>query len=226
MLEPAIPDRGPCCVRGGGACVLRVDHLRERKTGPCFPLTVLACQTHGMGFTLYPPGHVPYGRVAVVRGAPDGGAIVDGPRGVRAFEGTVFAAVLSASEGTAWDRERAGGGELWWGTQWQRVAMATVMCGVSPGLEEAEREMVAAALGVELLLLREQAQAIAAAPGYRRRGQGVCAVLGRLAAGPCLLSRLMASGHLAGLWGLPLWWDTQAAQLRSLAFRGLPAALR
>ena len=119
-----------------------------------------------------------------------------------------------------------GGGGGWGGTQWRRLAVAVRICGVAPALGEKEREVVAAALGIELLLLREQAQRIAVAPGYRRRGQAVCAVLGRLTEGPCLLSRLMASGHLAGLWGPPLWWDTQAAQLRSYTFQGLQAALR
>ena len=204
--------------------MLWVDHLRERKTGPCFPLTVLVCETHEVGFTLYPPGHVPYGRVAVLPVAPDGRAIVDLPCGAEAFEGTVFEAALDASEGAAWDRERAGGSERWWGTQWRRQAVALRICGVLPALGEKEREVVAAALGVELLLLREQAQRIASTPGYRRRGQGVSAVLGRLAVGPCLLWRLMAGGHLAGLWGPPLWWDAQAAQLRSFTFPGVQAA--
>ena len=88
-----------------------VDHVRERKTGPCFPLTVLVCGTHEVGFTLYPPGHVPYGRAAVARVAPDGRAIIDGPSGAEVFDGTVFAAALDASKGTAWDREREGGSE-------------------------------------------------------------------------------------------------------------------
>jgi hypothetical protein len=219
-----MPEVGPCSWRDREACVLWVDHLRERKTGPCFPLTVVICRTHGVCFTLYPPGHVPYGRAAVAPVAPDGGTIIDGPSGAEAFEGTAFAAALDASKGTAWDRERSGGSERWWETQRQRVALALRICGVAPDFGEVEREVVAAALEVELLLLREQAQRVAAAPGYRRRGEGVCAVLERLAEGPCLLSRLMASGHLAGLWGPPLWWDTRAARLRSWSFRGLQAA--
>ncbi len=226
VLEPAIPEVGPCASRDREACVVWVDHVRERKTGPCFPLTVLVCGTHEVGFTLYPPGHVPYGRAAVARVAPDGRAIIDGPSGAEVFDGTVFAAALDASKGTAWDREREGGSERWWGTQWRSLAMAQRICGVSPELGEAGREMVAAALEVELLLLREQAQRVAEAPGYRRRGEGICAVLDRLSEGSCVLSRLMASGHLAGLWGPPLWWDTQAGRLRSWSFRGLQAALR
>src|ERR1017187_11039531 len=48
-------------------CEISVHHLRARRTGPQFPLTVVHCKTHGHAFTLYPPGHVPYGRVAVAR---------------------------------------------------------------------------------------------------------------------------------------------------------------
>jgi hypothetical protein len=40
-----MPAAGPCSTLDLQACVLWVDHLRERKTGPCFPLTVLACGT-------------------------------------------------------------------------------------------------------------------------------------------------------------------------------------
>lgn len=223
VLEPTLPEVGPCSWRDREACALGVDHVRERKTGPCFPLTVLVCETHGVGFTLYPPGHVPYGRTAVATVAPDGRALVDGPKGAEGFEETVFAAALSASEGEAWDRERPGGSARWWGTQWRRLAVALRICGLAPGIGEAERASVAAALGVELLLLRDQAWRTAAAPGYRRRGQAVRAVLERLAPGPCVLSRLMASGHLAGLWGAPLWWETQTGRLRSWSFRGVQA---
>lgn len=55
-----VPDLPTCCIHhvpGGEACDLVVDHLRDRKTSPRFPLTVLRCRVHGSAFTLYPPGH-------------------------------------------------------------------------------------------------------------------------------------------------------------------------
>lgn len=45
---------------------MRVHHRRERKTGPAHPVVVAECLTHGVAFTLYPPGFVPYGRAAIV----------------------------------------------------------------------------------------------------------------------------------------------------------------
>jgi hypothetical protein len=50
---------------GDAPCHLWVDHQRARKTGPCFQLTVVHCGLHRRAFTLYPPGHVPYGRIVV-----------------------------------------------------------------------------------------------------------------------------------------------------------------
>lgn len=52
--------------QGRQRCQLEKHDFRRRKTGPEVPLRVLRCHTHGHDFTVYPPGHVPYGRVALV----------------------------------------------------------------------------------------------------------------------------------------------------------------
>ena len=49
----------------GETCKLVRHSFRARKTGPQFALRILHCATHGRHFTVYPPGHVPYGREAV-----------------------------------------------------------------------------------------------------------------------------------------------------------------
>ena len=49
----------------GETCQLERHSFRDRKTGPRFALQILHCATHGRYFTVYPPGHVPYGRQAV-----------------------------------------------------------------------------------------------------------------------------------------------------------------
>src|SRR3712207_4169119 len=72
-LKPAVMPQS--CVHastGDPACVLTVHHLRERKTGPQIPVTVMQCHTHGRAFTLYPLGHVPYGRLPVAPVGLDG----------------------------------------------------------------------------------------------------------------------------------------------------------
>ena len=66
VLQVVLPER---CVFATAAetCSLFVDHHRPRKTGPGFPLAVVGCSGHPLGrYTLYPPGHVAYGRQALV----------------------------------------------------------------------------------------------------------------------------------------------------------------
>ena len=59
-------------------CSLSIDHYRDRKTGPGFPLAVVGCRRHPIcRFTLYPPGHIPYGRQAVVSCSPLGPLLQD-----------------------------------------------------------------------------------------------------------------------------------------------------
>src|SRR4051812_22156704 len=77
VLEPAVMQQS--CVHaspGDPACVLVVHHVRERKAGPQIPVTVAQCRTHRRGFTLYPLGHVPYGRLAVAPVTLDGQVVL------------------------------------------------------------------------------------------------------------------------------------------------------
>lgn len=46
----------------GEGCRVRSHAKRERKTGPEIALAVCWCEVHERHFTVYPPGHVPYGR--------------------------------------------------------------------------------------------------------------------------------------------------------------------
>lgn len=220
-LIATLPDVGPCQDGDEQRCVIRRDYMRWRATGPCFPLSVLRCETHGRGFTVYPPGQVPYGRRAVAPVALDGSDI---GAGALAFTGTLLDASLDAANGTAkhaaWPRDCPGGSPKWWSTQGRQIAAAVRLCGVAPDLDPAAQQAQAAALRVEMLLLVQGAKAIAATPGYRSRGEAVVAVLGRVTDGPCVLERVLAAGHLAGLWGPPWRWETATRQLRCWSFRG------
>lgn len=216
---PARPDVCPRSEQDLRPCVISLDHVRKRSTGPCIELTVLRCRTHRLGFTLYPPGYVPFGRQRLALVAPDGHVIELEVAGVEAFTDTLFGAALDASKRTQWTRARKGGSDRWWSTQMRRVDAAVQVCGVAPDLEASVREAMAQALRVETLLLRDGADAIARRPGYWHRGQAVRAVLERVLSGPCVLERLLVSGFLAGRWGAPLMWNPATARLRKLPFR-------
>ena len=73
-------------------CKLWKGGFRPRKTGPCFPIAVNACRTHGGHFTVYPTGFVPYARE---RNAPvdDAGHVVKEAEVTparEAWRGTIF----------------------------------------------------------------------------------------------------------------------------------------
>lgn len=217
-LEPEIPSEGVCAGQDARACKLSVDHRRERCTGPCFPLTVMRCRSHGRGFTLYPPGHVPYGRVGLLAVAPDGSRARDDDRMER-FEGTFFAASLDAAKGRAWHREHTGGSERWWGTQLRRITRAAQLLGLSPGIPSRRCELVAGVLGLDNLLLLVSVKQFRAARGYRERGAAIRRVLEALPQSHLLPERLTECGTIAGRWGEGLRWLSGSATLVRQPFR-------
>jgi hypothetical protein len=202
---------------------LVVDHLRERKTGPCFALTVMRCRVHRLAFTLYPPGHVPYGRLAVAPVAADGSeermAGDEATRSLSRWQRTVMRAALDAAEGHAWPRCSRPEGDLGgWASQGRGLDFSERLLGVSSVLDESRRLRVASALGLPALVLREQAARMNGG-GYRARGEAVVRVLGELERrGACVLAPLLRAGHEAGLWGAPLQWEAARRVLRPLAF--------
>ncbi|MCP4041917.1 MAG: hypothetical protein GY731_08160, partial [Gammaproteobacteria bacterium] len=104
-MVPRIPDICPIGVEDGQLCRLFLDHLRPRKTGPCFPLTVVRCRMHETAFTLYPPGYTPWGREKWAPVAPDG-TVLTSEGGALRFQDTYFKAALAAAEGIVWAREK------------------------------------------------------------------------------------------------------------------------
>lgn len=230
MLRPKLPSRCPYCVEGGPECRVGHHHWRQRKTGPCHPLEVALCRVHGRAFTLYPPGHRPYGRQAVVPLAPDGSRLLGGEEGGTSadlFEaelaGGMFDAALDAAAGRAWPRcsERYGDGGLvrYWSGQGRLIEQAMELVGVAPGLGGEARGQIADVLGVERMLLDEQAGAVRDALGYRSRGRAVCEVLRAMPPSRQRYQRLLESGRAAGLWGTPWHCDPRRGALVRMPFR-------
>lgn len=201
------------CVKGRpGACRLRIDHFRERKTGPCCALAVLVCAVHRLGFTLYPPGHVPYGRVAVAPLGIDGEVVLEPqpagrPGACVAWGLTLFRAALDAAGGVAWPRANVPGEpRRWWRTQGRYLQRGARLVAVASAVRQRKREQVAQLLGIALLVLVGAAQDYAAG-GYRARGQAIVQVLEELQISAKLGDRLLASGAAMELWGAPSRWD-------------------
>jgi hypothetical protein len=178
------------------------------------------CDVHSASyFTLYPPGHVPHGRIAVAPLTSVGTVLIDRERQEPSWNASVFVAALDAAAGERWlddvvdernlpytsDRRRRR-------TQGRWLVKTSRLLGLAPEQSDSRRELVAARLMVPLLTLRTLAAGWLAM-SWRMRGQAVRAVLGELLVDNRLADRLLAAGSCAGLWPAPRRWDPSRRSL-------------
>jgi len=150
---------------------------RSRKTGPRFPLAVVSCSWHPQGrYTLYPPGHYPYGYEQLAPYSPSGQLLVDAITRQPPWEATLFAAAVDAAKG-----ERRRSESRWFQpydprrrrTQDRRLELAGRLMGVHPALDRGVRERIATRLGVATMTL---ASATASwARSWKTRGAAIMA---------------------------------------------------
>ena len=209
VLRAQLPSR---CVFATGAqtCSIFVDHYRPRKTGPGHPVAVIGCLSHRRGrYTLYPPGHVPYGRQPVVPYRPTGGLVIDPKTGRPPWETTVFAAALDAATGKSWASEG------WFGhpeaylrqTQARHLHRAGRLVGVHPQVDDSIREQIATRLAVPTMTLIGGARNWARS--WKLRGSAIQAVVDALSTQLSLVDRMLAAGAVSGLWAHPHRWDAR-----------------
>jgi hypothetical protein len=224
--EPPTPLVQPwsCPHAGGesGDCAIGFHHRRERKTGPGFALVVLHCRTHRRAFTLYPLGHVPYGRLAFAPVSCDGELLhnAEAPsardRGP-CWQVTIFLAALQAASGLCWPRD-SDGIQMIWDTQLAHLATCAKALGLSKQTPPRLGEQLAQRLDVPRLELIDAAQAYQQARGYREQGRAIESVLERLRPGRCLLEQLLCCGVLTGLWSRVERWEPGASRPRRTVF--------
>jgi len=208
--------------------VLVVHHVRDRKTGPRIPVTVLQCQTHRRAFTLYPLGHIPYGRLAVAPVGLDGELVcstqseppVDGKR-EPAWRATLFGSAFAAiHEPTVKLTD-----PRWWATEApERLAQGAAILGIHPELSVQAADAIAFHLEIPRLVHRGAAGEYERARGRAARGHVVVAVLGQLDCDVCLLDRVLVAGTYAGCWGTVTRWDVASRGARGRVFPGRGAA--
>lgn len=200
-VRVSLPRRCPLGA-DGSPCRVWLHDRRVRKTGPRIALVVARCQTHGRSFTVYPPGHVPYGRAAVVPVDLGGRTVRDGS-GELAFGGTMFEAALDAAADHRWPR--SGGVEPGTRrTQGRWLGRANSLLGLDPATPERGREQIAAVLSVPLLTLHElPRQSWRAGGSWTERGRQIVRVLHEMREP----ARLLLAGEVGGLWGRPSRWD-------------------
>jgi hypothetical protein len=201
VLRPELPTR--CAfAQGAEPCHLFIDHVRPRKTGPRFPLAVVGCRDHPQGrYTLYPPGHFPYGREAVVSCSRSGELRLDVSTGEPMWEATLFRAAQDAAEGKWWPADSPWDDSRRRRTQGRWLDFAGRLLGVHPRQDEGTRERIALRLALPLVQLLDHARRWGV--DWRTRGAVILAVLQRIEPRGFLLDRLLAAGAVADLWPEP-----------------------
>lgn len=217
-LRPDLPTVGPCRDWDERACSVCCDHDRDRKTGPDFPLIVVRCTTHKKGFTIYPPGYVPYGRQPMAPVAPDG-SLVSTTNGAQRFVGTYFDAALDAAQQRAWPHESIEGSLMpRFPSQVRHLTHSALLLGIQPGLHGNLRDEIAQILLVGGQRLHDSAARIERQPGYFGLGQAICGVLDALVPTTSLFERLAEAGAAICLWPTPHLWDPHRKILRKSRF--------
>jgi hypothetical protein len=207
VLRPELPSR---CVFATGAqtCSIFVDHYRFRKTGPRFSLAVVGCTVHPVHrYTLYPPGHFPYGRERMAPYSPTGELLRDSETGRPPWEATVFAAAVDAADGERWSSNSPWDDSRRYRTQGRRLQWAGRLVGVHKQLDARIRERIATRLGVATMRLLEEAKSWMS--DWKRRGAAILSVLTAIPLQTSLLDRMLVAGAESGLWAsrYPQRWD-------------------
>jgi hypothetical protein len=209
--------------------VLVEHHQRERKTGPQIPVTVLRCRTHRRAFTLYPLGHVPYGRLAVapvgvdgqVLFAPEDPSQAGNDKRHVAWHATLFGPAFTAITGETVKVTDP----RWWATQTpERLAQGAVLLGIHPELSVQDADAIALRLEIPRLVLKQAAREYKNARGRAARGHVVVGVLDDLGSDACVLDRVLRAGACAGCWGAVTRWDAAREGVCGRVFPGRGAA--
>jgi hypothetical protein len=151
-LLPEKPTVCPLCETSAIPCKIVINHYRGRKTGPCIPLMVVWCYTHKIFFTLYPHGHVPYGRKRIAPVALDGGDLYEKEGAVK-FSGTIFDAALDASQNHKWpsyefDGEVIGNLLPRFNTQIRHLDYTAQLLGIHPSIDIQKKENLSQILSI------------------------------------------------------------------------------
>lgn len=180
-LVPRAVARCPRSDEGISFCRVVSKGWRTRKTGPFLLLKRLLCLVHGLGFTVYPFGMVPFSRCSFLH-APN-----------------FMQSIEDACKGERWP-DFASGQPATFKTQKRQILSWCKLLGVDASLSQADQLAAALTLGIPTISLLDEATKAREGPTYRGRAQVVMNILKRLG-GALSFGKLLRRGHALKLWG-------------------------
>lgn len=210
-------DRCPHAVGGEPCCTLKEHSFRERKTGPKIPLRVLYCEQHRVYCTVYPPGHVPYGRSSLAAVDLGGKAIelLEPEPGLSCVSSqeVLFEAAVDAARGYRWESEPIEGlGLPRYPTQRRRIERCSRILGLGQELSAPIVEQIRDVLGIDGIDHEQGRSLFQSSSSLASQGAAIVSVCQQSIRDESLVPRLLATGHLSGLWGHPWLWDRSRGQ--------------
>jgi hypothetical protein len=198
------------CADDDNPCWLKRHSFRVRKMGPGFPLRVFYCHRHQRYFTVYPMGHVPYGRESAVPVDPSGWPInVEESSIAQRWKKTFFVAALDAAEGQLWLKEVIRGDPAVprYGTQERWVKLSGRLLGLGSDVSEQAAEKVVHELQIPAGEHRRARRDFQHSRALCGRGRAVWEVVRLLRVDKQLWFRFVRSGCLAGVWKRVIIWE-------------------
>jgi hypothetical protein len=225
---PELPRVCPLQYSNKKECKIKISHHRVRKTGPCFPLFVMVCKEHNIGFTLYPPGYYPYSRHTLAAVSPEGIEITEKAEGHR-LSGTIFDAAIDAAAKVFWCKESMIDSltpRLW--TQKYHLKRISRLLGIETDFNKQHREVVSQILMVPGQFLHDCAVALKNDSSIVAKGSAILKIINQIPCFSSLFERLVEIGANAGLWPSALFSDPVVhslhhSQFYSLRTRGSPS---
>lgn len=186
----------------------------------------MRCKTHGIGFTLYPPGYYPYSRHTLAPVDMEGNRLTRSDDDTSLFVGTLFEAAADAANGIAWQSESNDGLlKLRFPTQIRHIQRAATLLGIDPDTEQYLREETAQILTIPGQLLNDTINQINLSTcAYQSWGKEICRIVQDIPT-ETLFERLAEAGASAGLWAVPFFLINnmfQPSSFRRVRMRGSP----
>jgi hypothetical protein len=229
-LSATVPDSCPVGYENREPCQISINHHRDRQTGPCFPLAVVYCKIHDVYFTLYPPGHYPYGRQPLVEQITVNSEIVeistsaddlDLPDRLVFFRGSLFDAALDADLFHAWPKEGCQGSlQPRFNTQLRLLDRAAKLLGISLTSGSRQRELITEVLDLPGQLVSQCSDRLSHQSTFKKQGQSICRLL-RTLKNHCLFERFVQTGSIAGLWPPSYFTIYKTKRLKRNSFHAL-----